>query len=64
MFTMHLLTPDQLNALTPDQKKQFVARLTQSAEHASGDFQRELATVIQKHLKDRAAQIFADIKRA
>jgi hypothetical protein len=63
MYTMHLLTPEQVNALTPDQKKQFVARLTQSAEHAAEDFQTALAAVIQKHLKDRAAQIYTDIKR-
>ena len=63
MFIANLLTPDQVNALTPDQKKQFLARLTQSAEHASADFQKDLAAVVQKHLKNRAAQIFTEIKR-
>ena len=63
MFITNLLTADQINALTPDQKKQFLARLTQSAEHASADFQKDLAAVVQKHLKNRAAQIFTEIKR-
>ena len=63
MFIANLLSPDQVNALTPDQKKQFLARLTQSAEHASADFQKDLAAVVQKHLKNRAAQIFTEIKR-
>jgi hypothetical protein len=60
-FTMHLLTPEQLNALTPEQKRQFVARLTQSAEYEAGDFQKALAWVIQKQLKDRAAQIYREL---
>ena len=63
MFITNLLTPDQVSALTPDQKKQFLARLAQSAEHASADFQKDLAAVVQKHLKSRAAHIFAEIKR-
>jgi hypothetical protein len=60
-FTAHLLTPEQLNALTPEQKKQFLARLTHSTEYEAGDFQKTLAWVIQKQLKDRAAQIYREI---
>lgn len=60
-FMAHLLTPEQLNALTPEQKKQFVVRLTQSAEYEVGDFQKALAWVIQKQLKERAAQIYREV---
>jgi Spy/CpxP family protein refolding chaperone len=60
-FMAHLLTPEQLNALTPEQKKEFVARLTQSTEYGTGDFQKALAWVIQKQLKERAAQIYREL---
>jgi hypothetical protein len=62
-LTAHLLTPEQLNALTPEQRKQFVARLTQSAEYGAGDFQKTLEWVLQKQLKERAAQILREIYR-
>ena len=58
----HLLNKAQLDALTPEERREFLRRILESPEHYSLDFHTELRDVLRKHLQKPAEEIYGEMK--
>jgi hypothetical protein len=58
----HLLDKDQLDALTPEERREFLRRIRELPEHYSLDFNTELREVLRKHLLEAARQLYQEMK--